>query len=213
MPHKVESIEYQKTTKQLLCNMVEINGITYGIAETDECLRQILELQERNLAKNISQEEFHKEGFVTVKHTFDLLKRMNEPYGHIVARHNDKIIGYTLVLLRDLGHEIALLNTMFERINTTPMPFSDNQQKNLGESKYFVIGQVCIDKDYRGQGIFPGLYAEMKRRMAPHFEWIFSLVSRRNPRSLRAHAKVGFQTFVDYEQGSEHWELIGWQIS
>ena len=40
-------------------------------------LEQILDLQQRNLPKNISQEEREKEGFVTVEHDLDLLRAMN----------------------------------------------------------------------------------------------------------------------------------------
>ena len=59
--------------------------VVYKQAESLKELEQILDLQQRNLPKNISQEESTKEGFVTVEHTLDLLKSMNDVCGHIIA--------------------------------------------------------------------------------------------------------------------------------
>ena len=40
-------------------------------------LEQILDLQRRNLARNLSEREMAESGFVTVEHTLDLLRRMH----------------------------------------------------------------------------------------------------------------------------------------
>lgn len=209
-------------------------AVSYGVATTDHCLRQILDLQARNHADSLaSPEEVAKEGYVTVKHTLDLLRRMNTPHPHVVARasvpaqqqegdsgseKDNVIVGYTLVLDPVLGAEIPLLDAMFERINAIELVSNndDNPNENdpatsllLRDRKYFVMGQVCIAKDYRGRGVFGGLYQELQTRMKAHgYEYIVTLVSRHNPRSLRAHRKVGFVTLADYEQGHEHWEII-----
>jgi len=178
----------------------------FGVDETDECLRQILDLQTRNRFGSISQLELKSEGHATLRHSADLLKRMNTPHPHVVARDvaSSRIVGYTLVLDPELDAEIPLLEAMFERINAT-----DYEDRLLRDRKYFVMGQVCIEKDYSGLGVLGGLYKELKRRMAKDFEYIITLVSRNNPQSLRAHKKEDFQTLVDYEQGKEHWEIIG----
>lgn len=46
--------------------------ITYHRTTTDEELKEILALQQVNLSINISDEEKLKEGFVTLKHDFDI---------------------------------------------------------------------------------------------------------------------------------------------
>ncbi|MEO1260879.1 MAG: GNAT family N-acetyltransferase [Bacteroidota bacterium] len=176
--------------------------ITYGVSINDSELQQILDLQARNLSQNISPEESSSQGFVTVHHDFGLLKRMNSPYPHIVARDGNKIAGYALVMLRSFQTEIPVLFEMFRQIDATV-----HHGQKLGEAKYFIMGQVCVDKPYRGKGVFAGLYQEMARRMSPHFAYIITEVARSNPRSMRAHEKVGFEKIHNYVDG-EHWEVL-----
>jgi len=68
---------------------------TYGVAKSDKDLFEILALQKANLPANISFKEANSEGFVTVNHNFDLLKKMNSPFPHIIATSENKVIGYT----------------------------------------------------------------------------------------------------------------------
>ena len=137
--------------------------ITYGISTTEEELKGILELQQNNLQRNISPEELKSQGFVTVEHDLDLLTRMNSPYGHIIAKEDDKVVGYTLVELPEWKYEIPVLIEMFDQIDSITY-----EGESLGESKYFTMGQVCVAKSHRGQGVFAGLYAEIKRLSLIH---------------------------------------------
>jgi ribosomal protein S18 acetylase RimI-like enzyme len=176
--------------------------IAYGTANNDNDLRQILDLQARNLPQNISTSEAKSQGFVTAHHNLSLLKKMNVPYPHIVAKDGNKTIGYALVMQRSFATEIPVLTPMFEQINSLSF-----DGKKLGESKYFVMGQVCIEKGYRGQGVFKNLYAEMQKRMSPYFDYIITEVAMRNTRSMRAHEKAGFEVIHQYT-ASEDWAII-----
>jgi predicted GNAT superfamily acetyltransferase len=76
------------------------------------------------------------------------------------------------------------------------------------------MGQVCIAKGYRGQGIFQGLYQEMANQLEPHFEYIITEVSKRNPRSIRAHEKVGFLNVREYtSDDGEEWVILLLNVS
>lgn len=178
--------------------------ISYGMSNTEEELKGILELQQVNLPKNISTGELKSQGFVTVEHDLDLLTQMNLPFQHIIAKENNKIIGYTLVMLRKWKNNIPVLKEMFHQIDSI-----NYDGKKLGESKYFIMGQVCVAKSHRGQGIFAGLYEEMKERMKENFDYIITEIASRNYRSLRAHEKVGFEEIKTYQIGDgEKWVLV-----
>ena len=182
-------------------------NITYTQAKTDDDLHQILKLQAANLPGNISIEEARSQGFVTVQHDFELLKLMNQPFPHIIAKDGEKVIGYTLVMLRSFADKIPVLFSMFEMINQTTF-----KGKSVNDSTYFTMGQVCIDKDYRGKGLFKNLYKAMKHHYIGDFQYLITEVSARNPRSLKAHSKVGFEdlkVFTDEITG-EVWHLIIW---
>lgn len=66
--------------------------IIYKRTTTNQELKDILDLQKRNLPLSISEEEKQKEGFVTVRHPFEVLKEMNDACPHIIARHNNKVV-------------------------------------------------------------------------------------------------------------------------
>jgi ribosomal protein S18 acetylase RimI-like enzyme len=186
-----------------------MSNILYTIAKTDAELYGFLQLQRANLPVSISHEEALEEGFVTVEHDFALLKQMNSPYPHIIAKHDEQVIGYTLVMLRELREQIPVLIPMFVQIDA--IEFDGNLLKDSG---YVVMGQVCIAKGYRGQGIFQGLYQEMANQLEPHFEYIITEVSKRNPRSIRAHEKVGFLNVREYtSDDGEEWVILLLNVS
>lgn len=179
--------------------------VTYKTATTDKELQQIIELQSINLPANISEQESREQGFVTVKHDFDLLSRMNQEYQHIIAKDGDEVVGYALVMLRNFVEDIPVLQSMVDQINQV-----DYKGKKLRDSKYFIMGQVCVAKDYRSKGVFAGLYQHMKICMSPHFDWIITEISNRNTRSMRAHEKVGFETVYKYADKYDDWLVVLW---
>ena len=180
--------------------------IQYSTAQTEDELWQILALQKANLTEKLSLSEIQSQGFVTVSHDFDLLAEMNSKHRHIIAKSNDKVIGYALVMLESFKNRIPVLLPMFEQFNSIIY-----QGKLMAEINYFVMGQVCIAKGFRGQGIFKGLFEKMKLEMAADFHMVVTEVATRNQRSIKAHFNVGFKTIREYrEKNSEHWAIIAW---
>ena len=103
--------------------------IAYDLAHRPKDLLDIIELQNANLSKVISKSEALEQGFVTIVYDFELLNKMNHPYPHIVARDQNKVIGYTLVMLKSIGKDIPIVLPMIEFIHqmtcllyTSPSP-------------------------------------------------------------------------------------------
>lgn len=167
-------------------------------------LEQILDLQARNLKKNLDLKEISSQGFVTVVHDIDLLSKLNEDYPHVIAKSEGKVIAYALIMLRKFEATIPVLKPMFEQINLTPY-----HDATLGDLNYFIMGQVCIDKAYRGQGIFANLYLKLAAAMQEHYDYIITEVAFENKRSLNAHRNIGFKIVLQYEdeQGTE-WCIV-----
>jgi len=181
--------------------------VQYTTVQTKKDLQQILQLQLNNLPKNISLEEAKNQGFVTVQHSMDILQSMNSPYPHIIAKVEDKVIGYALVMLQKFKEEIPVLKPMFKKIDS--LSFNN---RSLLNTKYFVMGQVCIDKKHRRQGVFNSLYQQMRREMSPLFDCIITEIATRNTRSMRAHKKVGFEVICVYTTPKEEWAIVAWSI-
>ena len=168
-------------------------------------LEQILTLQSKNITKNITPKEAQEQGFVTVQHDIDILSTMNHPHAHIIAKKNDEVVGYALVMLPEFGNDIPILRPMFEKIDTLHF-----KNKPLKGTNYFVMGQICVDKMCRRQGIFSGLYQQMKEQMSLIFDCIITEVATRNVRSMNAHQYVGFEVVDVYTAAEEEWAIVAW---
>ncbi|MFK7981290.1 MAG: GNAT family N-acetyltransferase [Saprospiraceae bacterium] len=179
--------------------------IQFTTANNTNEIQQILDLQYTNLPKNISTEEAKEQGFVTVHHDFEILSAMNVKYPHVIAKTADKVIGYTLVMLPEFGNKIPVLVPLFDKINA--LSYNGDSLKAVD---YFVMGQVCVDKAYRGKGVFAGLYQQMKTEMSPYFKYIITEIATRNTRSMRAHEKVGFETIHIFSTPKEEWAIVAW---
>ncbi len=174
--------------------------------ETPNELEQIYHLQKKNLAKSLNESDRIKEGFVTADHSIDLLRRMNTEYQHIIAVDGGKVIGYALVMLMSFKDELEILKPMFLEISKSK--FNGTPLNNLN---FFIMGQVCIEKEYRGKGLFSEIYEFMKEKMKTDFDAVVTEVLEQNKRSIRAHEKIGFEVFKVYESPEgEKWSLIIW---
>lgn len=170
-------------------------------------LTLILKLQEANLPRSISVAESRDQGFVSVEHDIETLSMMNDPHPHIIAVDDDILAGYCLVMLQDMREHIDLLKPMFEIIDKQSI-----SGQSLGNLRYFVMGQVCVHKAYRGQGVFYKMYDHMRELMAGSFDMVITEISTHNSRSLRAHQNQGFKTlhkFID-PVTAHPWEIVYW---
>ncbi|WP_103867006.1 N-acetyltransferase [Aquimarina sp. I32.4] len=175
-------------------------SIIYTVATTDIELQQIIMLQQYNLPISISQIEIEKEGFVTVQHDLAILKKMNYRQPHIIAKKENKVIGYALCMHKDFKNDINTLKPMFTVID-------DQLPSNV---PYIIMGQICIDKVSRKQGVFRGLYTRMKNELHKNYRLLITEVATSNTRSLQAHFAIGFKTLIQYECNGTKWHLIYW---
>lgn len=172
----------------------------------DEHIHEILNLQSLNHKTSLSSEEIVKEGFVTCKHDFSLLKRMNDPYPHILATLKNKVVGYCLVMSADHRDELEVLQSMFAMIEKQTI---DGQA--IESSDYITMGQVCIDKQHRKKGLFKQMYNHFRNQLSPHYKYCMTEVATSNVRSLQAHEAVGFTNLLSYKaEDGKDWELIVW---
>ena len=172
--------------------------IYYKQASSEQELEQILSLQQQNLIKSLSTLDREKEGFLTVEHSMEILKAMNDKCGHIIAVEDGGVIGYALCMHPIFADSIEVLRPMFSEINKVVQ----------NQDNYMVMGQICVAKSHRGKGIFRNLYLTMKNRLPEGFDTIITEVDGKNKRSLAAHAAVGFKTLKIYQSDEKEWHLI-----
>ncbi|MFN8343805.1 MAG: GNAT family N-acetyltransferase [Spirosomataceae bacterium] len=179
--------------------------ITYTTAQSDEDLRQIMALQRQNLYKNTPSDYQQDQGFTTVEHSFEALKKMNDALPQIIAKDGEQLVGYALVMPRTFGQLIPELVPMFDIISGLMY-----QAKPLNEYRYYVMGQICVAQSHRGQGIFDGLYRAHKHQLSERFDLCVTEIAVRNTRSTRAHERVGFQTIHTHQDHIDLWNIVVW---
>ena len=174
------------------------------VADNGE-LEEILRLQQQNLLQNIDDVEMQTQGFVTMVHTLDVLQKMHVLAPSVIAKDNGKVIGYALVMLRECRELFPPLEPMFKNFDKL-----EYRERPLNHYRYYVMGQVCIDKKYRRTGLFDQLYQKHKEIYSGNYDFIMTEVSTRNLRSLRAHERVGFEIINSYSDDLDEWAVVLW---
>lgn len=177
-----------------------MKSLLYKRASTRDELEQIRTLQLQNSTQYITPEEKLLEGFVTVQHTVALLEQMNSACAHIIAKDGEKVVGFALVMLSSFRNEIEVLIPMFERIDGLVPK----------DKTYVIMGQICVDKNYRKQGIFRGLYDFYRTQLQQEFNFLITEVAAINQRSMNAHESIGFKTIDSYEEDGINWNIMLW---
>lgn len=163
-------------------------------------------MQKANLAGNLSPDEIASQGFVTVVHSFADLKKMNDAEQHIIAKDGDKVVAYLLAMTDAAKNDIPVLKPMFKL-------FGDIQYNGqpIATYTYIVVGQVCVAKAHRGQGVLDECYLTYKNILQPKYNFAVTEIATRNSRSLAAHKRIGFTEVHSYTApNGEAWSIVLW---
>jgi ribosomal protein S18 acetylase RimI-like enzyme len=171
-------------------------------------IEDILLLQKENLKQLISEPEKQSQGFLTVCHTQDLLQKMHELAPSIIVKDGNQLAGYALVMLNECKALVPELVPMFDNFNKLHW-----KGKPFNEYSYYAMGQVCVAKAYRGQGVFDMLYQQHKAVYQRQFDFIVTEISTSNARSLRSHDRVGFVVIDNYKDELDDWVVVLWDWS
>ncbi len=180
--------------------------IDFTTAVTDKDLMGIMELQKSNLPVHLTQEEMQREGFVTVVHRFDDLKQMNDIEQHVIAKDNGTVVAYLLAMTSKSKYAIPILVPMFNLFDEV-----DYKGKKVSGYHYIVVGQVCVSKAYRGQGILDKCYEAYKSKFGKDYDFAITEIATSNQRSIHAHKRIGFEEIYRYVAPDKvEWSIVVW---
>lgn len=175
-------------------------------SRSDDELLGIIRLQKANLPARLSPEELRQEGFVTVVHDLDTLRRLNDIEKHIIAKNGNEVIAYLLTMTAASAQEVPVLVPMFNQFSKAMY-----KDKTVADYRYIVVGQVCVGKDWRGQGLLERCYQYYRKELSPFYEFAITEIDVANTRSLRAHEKVGFRELFRYSSPpATEWSVVIW---
>lgn len=180
--------------------------IVYTTVNSQEEILQVLNLQKINLSQNLTAEQISSQGFVTVIHSYGTLKKMNDIEQSIIAKNDDRVIGYLLAMTRQSKNDIPVLIPMFTAFDNV---IYDN--KKISAYKYIVVGQVCIAKEWRGQGILDDCYLAYKKHFSLKYDFAITEIQSKNKRSVNAHIRIGFKIIHSYKDlDGDEWDIVLW---
>ncbi|PJB13434.1 MAG: GNAT family N-acetyltransferase [Flavobacteriales bacterium CG_4_9_14_3_um_filter_40_17] len=180
--------------------------ISISTAQTQKELTGILNLQATNLLTVLTAEEKEKEGFLTVIHTLEDLVKLNGIEKRVIAKVGGKVVAYVLAMTKAYRADIPVLIPMFSLFDQ-----ADYKVKPITSYGYIVVGQVCVDKKFRGQGLFDRNYDFYKRTYKDKYELAVTEIATKNTRSLNAHRRVGFQEIFSYTASNGvEWAVVVW---
>lgn len=177
--------------------------VQYVQVTTEAELMGILHLQQRNLAPNLTEAEKKSQGFLTVSHTLDILKKMHAIEPSIIAKDGELVIGYALAMTPATKTDFPILIPLFDLFDRI-----EYKGKPISTYNYMIVGQTCIDKTYRGKGVLQKLYAAYINRFRSNYNFAITEIATKNLRSRHAHEKIGFQTIHEYSAA----DGIGWSV-
>jgi len=172
---------------------------------TEDELIQINKLNRQNLKNYLSIYEQEAQGFLTWLYPVSLLQQIHALAPSIIVKDNDAVVGYALVTPIESGNFHTDLKRMIGNLET--LSFNG---KPLSSFSFYIMGQVCIDKDYRGKGIFKMLFDQHKKIYSPTYNLLITEISTQNYRSQKAHEKVGFNTIHTYRDSLDEWNVVVW---
>ncbi len=179
--------------------------LTAKLATTDQELLQLAALSNANRTDNISAEESATEGFVSWLCTPDILRTINAIPPSVIVMDDDILAGYAITLTPECLKAYAAAAPTYN--HAAPLPFKG---RTLGEQRFYLMGQICVAKAWRGQGIVSALYDGHRQFYSPQFDALVTEISMVNPRSLKAHQKVGFETIDRHFENGHDWAVVAW---
>lgn len=166
-------------------------------------LQQILALQQANIKANLSEQEIADQGFVTVIHTPEQLQQLHDMHPSVIVKEENELAGYALVMPRECANIVPVLIPAFQKLETLTY-----KGQPLTSINWYLMGQVCVAKNYRGKGVFKLLYEAHKTFLSEKFQLCITEISTSNTRSLRAHEKVGFTILYQFSDETDEWAIV-----
>lgn len=179
--------------------------LTANLVSSEEDLLQIHTLNLANLRQNLTPSEPNGEGFVSWLYPASLLLHMHRLAPSIVVKDEGRVIAYALVSMIEARVFHSDLDAMFRQLEKIRY-----RDRPLFSYRFYCMGQICIDRPYRGKGLFALLYEKHREIYGNQFDFVLTEIATGNPRSMKAHAAVGFTTIHTYRDALDEWNVVVW---
>ena len=157
---------------------------------------QIFELQKKNLEKNLSLTEKQSQWFLSLDNSFEEIEDLINDHLVIVARDWGKIVWYRTIIPLEKAPRIDFEKPLLDA--STNMEYL---WRPLKDYKYCIMGQSCVDINYRGRKVSEILKDLFIEKFWWKFDFWICEISENNTRSMNVHiSKLGFKIIGNYDR-------------
>jgi hypothetical protein len=175
---------------------------------TEKDYAGILELQSRYYISNLSSSE-QKDGFLSAEFTLSQICAMADDLGIAVARYGDRVVGYMCASRVDLVPRPLILDTMLKCLERVVF-----RGRRVTDTRMFIYGPVCIDKEFRGQDVLKRLFGQLTASLAGIFDTGVAFVAAGNPRSFAAHTRrLGMEKIGTFQHDGNEYLAIAFMLT
>lgn len=168
----------------------------YRRAQTGD-FEQIVDLQNRNLAWNLSAAE-RSGGFLSTAFTSEQFQEMDRSAGVAVCVEEGRVRGYLCAAAAEFYKAFPLPAAMLEKCSGLSY-----KGKPVVSYNFFVANPICIDKDCRGTGVYMGLRNKILELVSKDYSLALTFIADENQPSLKASPKAGWEIIGEFKSGVE----------
>lgn len=173
-----------------------------------EDLAEVKRLQETYHVDSISDED-RPNGFVTTLFTEKQFRKLIESEnGLALACDGNRIVGYAMAASWEYWSAWPLFQHMIQDLENT-----EYLGENLTTENSYQYGPIAVHSDYRGTDVFPNLFEFSRIQMKQRYPIMITFVNQINPRSVRAHEKIGLDLIKEFKFNNNSYYELGYDTS
>lgn len=179
-----------------------IPKLEFKIAENEDFI-DIQSLLEANHKANLTVEQRQQNGFVTYRPTMEELAKVNGELGIIVAREGIALAGYLIPMTKRYATNDPFFRELISRISEITF-----EGRRIVDRNYMVFAQICVDKEYHGQGVPTKFYDFIDSVYGSNFDIAIAEIDDRNKVSLNSSKGAGFVDCGTYDSNGIRWHVV-----
>ena len=162
----------------------------------------LLKIQRENMAGSVPAGE-RSGGFLSSEFTVEQLRTLHESAGIVVATVGGSLAAFFCLSTLEANQDAPIVMAMRESMRSVLL-----DQRSMDSYSFVVAGPICIDRQYRGTGLFERLYEFAAHHFAGRFELAVAFIAEENQRSLKAHGKVEMVPVAQFEYKGVAYYLV-----
>ncbi len=163
---------------------------------------KIVALQNANLVSRLSDAE-KADGFLSTAFSIEQFQEMDRLMGVAVAVEEDKLVGYVCAAPASFHRANPLWATMLARCAEITY-----RGRAFDSYRYFLGSPICIQKEYRGSGLYAGLCRKILEILPKDYDFIVAFIANENQRNMKATIKMGFEVVNEFKFNEKDFSIL-----